>query len=278
MIALRKTREFVPTHFQELRSLLQDTRNRTRNCRHRRQRNCYSSNVLLCAFSIGRPQSALVYSITEPRMQPISSRVGLVCGASRGLGAELAAVIGAVKSHLYLACRNPNEQILALKHSIEQAGGTAQIVQGDVGDFQWCSSTLSKIMHDHGRLDLLVLNACEPPRSSLIAVANNEQSADYLNKNLALIQAPLRTFLPAISDSCGTVVAYLPRSLMKLHQDLLTTSRSRWRWRRLYELLPARFRMRDLLSPVHPNCRPVGMTRPAELWSDSAKLCSGENH
>ncbi|MEC8556779.1 MAG: SDR family NAD(P)-dependent oxidoreductase [Planctomycetota bacterium] len=138
--------------------------------------------------------------------QDFSEKVALVCGASRGLGAEIAAALGAAKCHVYLACRNPNEAVQALAESIQEHGGNAEILAGDVGNAQWCSDTKEMLHEKHGKLDYLVLNACAPPIPAELQSNTAAASIEYIAQNIALAQTPLITFLPLIASSEGNVV------------------------------------------------------------------------
>ncbi|TWU19987.1 type I polyketide synthase [Allorhodopirellula heiligendammensis] len=147
-----------------------------------------------------------VGELTLPARE-LASKVALVCGASRGLGAELAAALGAAKCKVYLACRHPNESTRALVEQIDAAGGAAVIVAGDVGDAQWCERTKSEILAADGRLDLLFLNACAAPRFGGVAGSTEADSFSYIAENLALSKIPLASFLSCIAEVSGAVVA-----------------------------------------------------------------------
>ncbi len=139
--------------------------------------------------------------------QELEGKVALVCGASRGLGAEMAGVLGAAKCHVLIACRRPNEQTNHLVNNINKCGGTAEIVAGDVGDSNWCEATKTEIVRCHGRLDILILNACGPLSQIEISSSTPQQSAEYINENVALSMTPLISFLPLVSHSQGYLIA-----------------------------------------------------------------------
>ena len=136
----------------------------------------------------------------------LSGKVALVCGASRGLGAEIAAALGAAKCHVYLVCRNPNESVRALASDIDRYGGIAEVLPGDVGDIDWCSATKTMLQDKHGKLDYLFLNACAPPIPAELKTNTATASIRYITQNVALTQTPLITFLPLVAESDGCVV------------------------------------------------------------------------
>lgn len=141
-----------------------------------------------------------------PEVRTLQHQVALVCGASRGLGAELAAALGAAKCYVYLACRHPDEHTEALAEAICAAGGAATIEAADVSDPEWCEGAKARIVGTHGRLDLLILNACAPLVMTQVSAAAAGQSAAYISQNIALSHTPLIHFLPAVAAAQGTVV------------------------------------------------------------------------
>lgn len=157
-------------------------------------------------FPQQQPHTQTYLERMSSKASALRQKVALVCGASRGLGAEIAAALGAAQCHVYLVCRHPDEQTEALAQSIRQAGGLATVEAADVGDAAWCQEASTRIVDTHGRLDLLILNACAPPVSTQLAANTGAKSAAYIGQNIALTQTPLIHFLPAVVAAQGTVV------------------------------------------------------------------------
>jgi FkbH-like protein len=154
------------------------------------------------------PQLATYESvISDSEKQAISGRIALVCGASRGLGADIAAALASADCVTYLASRRRSPTTDQLVSQIEQRGGKVHVLLGDLGDPKWCQSTRALIEQNHGRLDLLVLNACELPLLQQIADSNPLDSANYIQHNIALYQQPLMHFLGLLKKADGTLVA-----------------------------------------------------------------------
>jgi FkbH-like protein len=154
------------------------------------------------------PQLATYESvISDSEKQALSGRIALVCGASRGLGADIAAALASADCVTYLASRRRSPTTDQLVSQIEQRGGKVHVLLGDLGDPKWCQSTRALIEQNHGRLDLLVLNACELPLLQQIADSNPLDSANYIQHNIALYQQPLMHFLGLLKKADGTLVA-----------------------------------------------------------------------
>lgn len=86
-------------------------------------------------------------------------RVVLVTGASRGIGAETAQVLGADGDHVIINYREKLKRAQAIADGIAQAGGTASVAGGDLSDEVAANRLIAEVAKEFGRLDVLVLNA-----------------------------------------------------------------------------------------------------------------------
>ena len=145
--------------------------------------------------------------ISAAAAQSMAGKIALVCGASRGLGADIAAALASAGCITYLASRSRSKTTDDLVAQIQQRGGQVHVLLGNVSDPNWCTSTAELIEQTHGRLDHLVLNACELPELKVLADTDPMASAGYIQRNIALYQQPLMHFLGLIKRSEGTVAA-----------------------------------------------------------------------
>ncbi len=136
----------------------------------------------------------------------LAGKVALVCGGSRGLGADLTSALALAGCRVYAAFRNSTEAAQKLAGRLAENGLTAEFLQGDAGDLEWCESVRSKICDRHGRLDLIVLNACAPPAALFTRPSSARLLGEYLEKNLRPGYVPLATFLPLLDASRGALV------------------------------------------------------------------------
>lgn len=129
----------------------------------------------------------------------ISGKSILLTGASRGIGREIA--LAFAKQGCKLALAGRNEQALEeTRAGVEQAGGQAIVVAGDVTDADWRQSVVDKTVEAHGGLDILVNNA-----GVVSAGALGDVSEDDINLQLQInLVAPIlltRAALPALRKS-----------------------------------------------------------------------------
>ena len=83
----------------------------------------------------------------------------LVTGSSRGIGRAIAIRLGADGYHVVIHCRSQRDQAEAVKTLIEQAGGSASILQFDVADRCLASAALEADMEQNGAYYGVVCNA-----------------------------------------------------------------------------------------------------------------------
>ena len=90
--------------------------------------------------------------------KPLSDRVALVTGASRGIGAALAFELAQAGAHVVAVARTVGG-LEELDDKIKAAGGTATLVPLDMKDSDGIARLALELHKRYGRLDVLVGNA-----------------------------------------------------------------------------------------------------------------------
>lgn len=113
----------------------------------------------------------------------LDQKVAIVTGASAGIGKEIAINL-AKNGYLVLANYNHGEQrAMSLKAEIESFGGSCNLLQGDVSQYEIAVPMMEKIFDDYGRLDLLVNNA-GITRDQLVLRMTEDDFDDVIRVNL----------------------------------------------------------------------------------------------
>ncbi len=86
------------------------------------------------------------------------SKIALVTGASRGIGAATATAIAAQGAHVILTARNAKD-LEAVEDAIFDAGGSATIAPLDLTESDSIARLAAAVTERWGKLDILVLNA-----------------------------------------------------------------------------------------------------------------------
>ena len=90
--------------------------------------------------------------------KPLSDRIALVTGASRGIGAALALELAAAGAHVVAVARTVGG-LEELDDKIKAAGGSATLVPLDVKDSDGIARLALALNERYGRLDVLIGNA-----------------------------------------------------------------------------------------------------------------------
>jgi NAD(P)-dependent dehydrogenase (short-subunit alcohol dehydrogenase family) len=130
-------------------------------------------------------QTMTMEEMAPPESSALAGQVALVVGSSRGLGASI-------------------------KRALQQSGaatfGISRSESGDAADPDVLNRMRERILEDHGRLDILVCNAC-PPVIPLRLEQNALQRIEgYINRVASLVAAPLCAFLELLNESGGCAV------------------------------------------------------------------------
>ena len=157
-------------------------------------------------FSPQATNLALLKNRASEHRESLEGKVALVCGGSRGLGADISASLALAGCHVYASHLTESEALDDFGRAVRKNGLNLTFLRGDAGDSGWCKNALEKIRKSHGKLDILVLNACSSPLPIGIASDAASMFSHYVGKNLRLVQQPLTTFLPMIEEAEGVVV------------------------------------------------------------------------
>ena len=95
-------------------------------------------------------------------MSASPSRVALVTGASRGLGAAIARVLAGAGMAVAVNGRTRSPEADRVVHDIRDAGGIAEVFAGDVRNEAAVGSLVADVAAHLGPVDVLVVNATGP--------------------------------------------------------------------------------------------------------------------
>jgi 3-oxoacyl-[acyl-carrier protein] reductase len=111
----------------------------------------------------------------------LTDRIAFVTGSSRGIGAGIAKRLAADGAKLVLHSSKGGEKVQEVAESIRVAGGSADIVMGELTDGDNASQVVRDAFAVHGALDILVCNAGAPISGPIV-----ELDTAAIDRNLAL--------------------------------------------------------------------------------------------
>ena len=131
-------------------------------------------------------------------MQALAGRVGVITGASAGIGAAVARALATAGMSVVLGARR-TDRLTAVRDEIRAAGGTAEFVVTDMRDEVQVERLVAAAVEGYGRLDALVNNAAVGTVRT-IADGRTDEWRAILETNvlgtLTACRAALRHMLP----------------------------------------------------------------------------------
>ena len=125
--------------------------------------------------------------------KPLSGRVALVTGASKGIGAATATALAAAGAHVVLTARDV-KSLEAVEDAIHAAGGTATIAPLDLQEPDGVSRLAAALSDRWDKLDILVINAAYLPSLTPVTQMEPKQFGQALTVNVLATQALLAAF------------------------------------------------------------------------------------
>ena len=117
-------------------------------------------------------------------MNRLTGKVALVTGASRGIGAAIAARLAAEGASVAISYAGNADAARDVVARIETGGGTAFALQSDVKDPAACDALVAAVVERFGGLDVLVNNA-GITRDGLLVRMSDEDWAAVIDTNLS---------------------------------------------------------------------------------------------
>ena len=90
---------------------------------------------------------------------PLSERIALVTGASRGIGRAVALAFAREGAHVAVSYLDEHEDAEETKRVVENAGRSVLLLAGDLAEEAQCARVVRQTIERFGRLDVLVNNA-----------------------------------------------------------------------------------------------------------------------
>ncbi|AOJ73006.1 MULTISPECIES: SDR family oxidoreductase [Burkholderia] len=100
--------------------------------------------------------------MTASNLFDLSGKIAVVTGASRGIGADAARLLGAFGAHVVVTSRRIDD-CRTIANEIVEAGGSAEAAACHIGELDQIDALFAALEDKHGRLDVLVNNAAANP-------------------------------------------------------------------------------------------------------------------
>src|SRR5258708_2320516 len=127
-------------------------------------------------------------------MFTLENKISLVTGAGSGIGAAIAAAFVEAKAFVYVTDREEKGGA-ATAARLKAQGGQAEFIPLDVADEGACAQISQRVHQSHGRLDILVNNACIGHDSTMLQTTGGDLDRLYA-VNVRGVFNVTKAFLP----------------------------------------------------------------------------------
>lgn len=129
--------------------------------------------------------------------KPLSGRVALVTGSSRGIGAAAARALAAAGAHVVLTGRDV-KALEMVEDAIHEAGGSSTIAPLDLAEQDGVPRLAAAIAQRWDKLDILVINAALLPTLTPVTQIDPKQFGQALTVNVLATQALISALDPLL--------------------------------------------------------------------------------
>jgi NAD(P)-dependent dehydrogenase (short-subunit alcohol dehydrogenase family) len=144
--------------------------------------------------------------------KPLSGKLALVTGASRGIGAATAEALAAAGAHVIIVART-GTALEEIEERIHSEGGTATIAPLDLTDGESIGKLAGAVAERWQKLDILVLNAAMLGSLSPVQDIDAKEYSRLLSLNLLANQAMIAAFDPLLRRADKADVVALTSSV-----------------------------------------------------------------
>jgi 3-oxoacyl-[acyl-carrier protein] reductase len=166
----------------------------------------------------GLSSAPLPSGVSAPGRLSLDGRVALVTGSSGGIGAAIATLFAAEGARVVVHGRN-TAAMSAVTARIQQAGGGAIQVAGDVTRLADLEAMRGQIEHELGPVDLLVANAGgSPVGPGPVEQITEEDWRAAVDGNLTATFLTIKCFLPGMKDrKAGCIITISSAAARRPH-------------------------------------------------------------
>ena len=132
--------------------------------------------------------------------KPLSGRLALVTGASRGIGAATAEALAAAGAHVVLTGRDV-KALETVEDRIHDAGGSSTIAPLDLAESDSVARLASAVAGRWDALDYLVISAAYLPTLTPVTQIDPKQFSQAVTVNVLATQALIAGFDPMLKRS-----------------------------------------------------------------------------
>jgi NAD(P)-dependent dehydrogenase (short-subunit alcohol dehydrogenase family) len=153
----------------------------------------------------------------------LKGKVAIVTGGDSGIGRAVVLAFAQEGADTAIAFLDEDKDAAETKQMVEDLGGQAIAVSGDIGDKQYCETLIRKVIDEFGRLDILVNNAGEQhPQEDPMNISQEQLERTFRTNIFGMIYMT-QAALPHMKKG-GAIVNTASVTAYKGHPTLLDYS------------------------------------------------------
>jgi NAD(P)-dependent dehydrogenase (short-subunit alcohol dehydrogenase family) len=134
----------------------------------------------------------------------LQDKVALISGGDSGIGRAVAIFYAKEGSDVAIIYKSEQQDAEETKRLVETEGRRAILIQGDIGDEQFCKQAVQQVVEELGHLDILVNNAAEQHPQESIENITAEQLERTFRTNIFGMFFLTKAALPQLKE--GSVI------------------------------------------------------------------------
>lgn len=135
----------------------------------------------------------------------LEGRVMLITGGDSGIGRAVAIAAAKEGAKLVIVYKEEDADAAETRRLIEEAGSTATLIQGDVGDEDFCKDVVRQAMEEFGHIDILVNNAAEQHVQESLTDITQEQLEGTFRTNIFSFFFLTKAALPHLESGASII-------------------------------------------------------------------------
>jgi 3-oxoacyl-[acyl-carrier protein] reductase len=136
----------------------------------------------------------------------LSGKVALVTGASRGIGKETSLLLAREGAFVFVNYKSSEEDAQSVVHLIQEAGGQASLLKGDVSDEADVEKMFTSILDSQGTIDIVVNNAGLLRNNVLRMTPVSEFDAVMATNSRGVFLCTRAALKPMIAQRSGKII------------------------------------------------------------------------
>jgi amino acid adenylation domain-containing protein len=147
----------------------------------------------------------------------LEGKVVLLTGASRGIGSTAARLLASHGAKVAINFRKSEARAARVKEIIEAEGGTVELFQADVTDFDQVKKMVGDVLEKFGRIDVLVSNAAIGFKMKPFVEHEWEDFQRKVNDEVAQLFFLCKEVVPAMMANGGGSIVSVSSTMSKSH-------------------------------------------------------------